>query len=342
MYSWQQKQWQHIMQQHAQSPNSKLPHALLLRGRAGTGKYDFALTISKAILCQQASELLQACGNCPSCAWFAEGTHPDFMLIGPDDADNADDGSIDTPKKKTAKKSQIPVAKIRKLIDDLSLSSHQANGYRVIVISPADMLNGAAANALLKMLEEPPANTLFLLVTSQPQRLLATITSRCQAVDMPLPSKAEALAWLNSQQAIQQVSHAENVLDLAGGAPLLALQIAEEGEVSSGMLKNLALGAKLDPFVCAPLFLGLGMPRAIETLQKWVFDLQCYQLAQALRYHTQQANALQALAKSVNLRLLLSFQNKLLEAKKTANHPLSNEAQLENILLQYTQLFKIS
>ena len=330
MYTWQQKQWQHIMQQQA-----KMPHALLLRGRAGTGKYDFALTISKAILCQHASELLQACGNCPSCAWFAEGTHPDFMLIGPEDADNAED---EAPKKKTAKKSQISVAKIRKLIDDLSLSSHQANGYRVIVISPADMLNGAAANALLKMLEEPPANTLFLLVTSQPQRLLATITSRCQAIDMPLPSKTDALNWLASQQ----VNNAENVLDLAGGAPLLALQIADEGEVAFQLTKNLALGAKLDPFACAPLFLALGMERALETLQKWVFDLQCYQLAQALRYHAQQANALQALAKSVNLRLLLSFQNKLLEAKKTANHPLSNEAQLENILLQYTQLFKIS
>ena len=84
------------------------------------------------------------------------------------------------------------------------------------------------------------------------------------------------------------------------------------------------------------------MERAIETLQKWLFDMQAYKLAQVLRYHVQQANALQALAKSVNLRLLLSFQNKLLEAKKTANHPLSNEAQLENILLQYTQLFKIS
>jgi DNA polymerase-3 subunit delta' len=330
MYSWQQKQWQHIMQQQA-----KMPHALLLRGRAGTGKYNFALTISKAILCQQASELQQACGNCPSCAWFAEGTHPDFMLIDPEDADNTDD---EAPKKKTAKKSQISVAKIRKLIDDLSLSSHQANGYRVIVISPADMLNGAAANALLKMLEEPPANTLFLLVTSQPQRLLATITSRCQAIDMPLPSETDALNWLASQQ----VNNAENVLDLAGGAPLLALQIAEEGEVAFQLTKNLALGAKLDPFACAPLFLALGMERALETLQKWVFDLQCYQLAQALRYHAQQANALQALAKSVNLRLLLSFQNKLLEAKKTANHPLSNEAQLENILLQYTQLFKIS
>jgi DNA polymerase III subunit delta' len=334
MYSWQKKQWQHIMQQGAKSPSSKLPHALLLRGRAGTGKYDFALDVAKAVLCAQATDLQQACCSCPSCTWFVEGTHPDFMLIGPEDAEASDEA----PKKKTAKKTQISVAKIRQLIDSLTLSSHQVNGYRVIVIAPADMLNSASANALLKMLEEPPANTLFLLVTSQPQRLLATITSRCQAVDMPLPSKTDALAWLTSQQ----INHAENVLDLAGGAPLLALQIAEEGEVGQNLLKNLTLGAKLDPFASAPLFVGLGMERAIEMLQKWAFDLLALKLAQALHYHGQQAGALQVLCKSVNLNLLLSFQNKLLEAKKTANHPLSNEAQLENILLQYTKLFKPS
>lgn len=327
MYIWQKNQWQHIMQQQA-----KMPHALLLRGRAGTGKYDFALTVSKAILCKQVSDLQQACGNCPSCAWFAEGTHPDFMLIGPEDAEASDEA----PKKKAAKKSQISVAQIRQLIDYLSLSSHQVNSRRVILISPAETLNLASANALLKMLEEPPTNTLFLLVTSQPQRLLPTILSRCQAVDMPLPSKSDALAWLKSQN----IKNAENALDYAGGSPLLALQSTEEGEVSTNLVKNLALGAKLDAFACAPLFLSIGMERALETLQKWVFDLAGYKLAQTLHYHPQQGSALQALCKSVNLNLLLSFQNKLLDAKKTANHPLNNELQLENILLQYTQLFK--
>ena len=331
MYKWQKLQWQHIMQQGA-----KMPHALLLRGRAGTGKHDFALSVAKAILCSQASALQHACGNCPSCNWFTEGTHPDFMLIGPEDADNAEESSSNTTKKKIAKKSQISVAKIRQLLDYLALSSHQVNGYRVIIISPADMLNGVSANALLKMLEEPPTNTLFLLVTSQPQRLLPTITSRCQAADMPLPSRADALAWLN----LQQVKNAENSLDLAGGAPLLALQIAEEGELNASLLKNLALGPKLDPFACAPLFLGLGMERAIDTLQKWLFDVTAYKMTQSLRYHAPQVNSLQVLAKSVNLSLLLGFQNKLLEAKKIVNHPLSNEAQLENILLHYTQIFK--
>ena len=294
MYYWQNTQWQYVMQQRA-----KMPHALLLRGRAGTGKQDFALTIAKTMLCSQAQDLQPACGTCASCNWFNEGTHPDFMLIGPEDADNADE----SPKKKPAKKSQVAVAKIRQLIDYLSLSTHQTDSKRVIIIANAELLNGAAANALLKMLEEPPANTLFLLVTSQPQRLLATITSRCQALDMPLPSKPEALAWLAKQPNMAQ---AEQWLDLAGGAPLLALQLAEQGEASTKIAKNLALGAMLDPFACAPLFLSLGMEQAIDCLQKWLFDLLIYKQVVNTHYYAQYANALQALAKSVNLNLLLS------------------------------------
>ena len=326
MYAWQKNQWQHIMKQRA-----NLPHALLLRGRAGTGKHEFALALSKTLLCSQLAE--QACGTCPSCVWFAEGNHPDFRIISPEDADVAEDAPV---KKKAAKKSQIAVAQIRQLIDYLSLSSHQVKGMRVILISPAETLNSASANALLKILEEPPANTLFLLVTGQPQRLLATILSRCQAIDMPLPNKTEALTWLKTQA----VNNAEVMLDYAGGAPLLALQIAEEGETSINLIKNLTLGAKLDPFTSAPLFLSIGMERALEALQKWVFDLTAYQLTRGLHYHSQHSSALQVLCKSVNLKALLSFQNKLLDAKKTANHPLSNELQLENLLLQYTQLFK--
>ncbi len=326
MYSWQKNQWQHIMQQRA-----SLPHALLLRGRAGTGKYKFALDLSKTLLCSQAAN--QACGVCPSCVWFAEGNHPDFRLISAEDVENAEDAPV---KKKATKKSQISVTQIRQLIDYLSLSSHQVNSKRIILISPAETLNLASANALLKMLEEPPANTLFLLVTGQPQRLLATILSRCQAIDMPLPSKTEALTWLKTQA----VKDAENVLDYAGGAPLLALQMSEEGETGIGLVKNLSLGAKLDPFACAPLFLSLGMERALEAMQKWVFDLAAYILTQDTHYHAQHSSTLQVLCKSVNFKALLSFQDKLLDAKKTANHPLSNELQLENLLLQYTQIFK--
>ncbi|MES2502079.1 MAG: DNA polymerase III subunit delta', partial [Pseudomonadota bacterium] len=128
-----------------------LPHALLLRGSAGIGKQDFALELARSLLCKAPIET-HACGECTSCLWFKEMHHPDFRLISPEDAESSED----VPKKKTAKKSQISVAQIRQLIDYLSLSQHQASGYRVILISPAETLNIASANALLKMLEEPP------------------------------------------------------------------------------------------------------------------------------------------------------------------------------------------
>ena len=240
------------------------------------------------------------------------------------------------PRKKSSKKSHISVAQIRQLIDYLCLSSHQVNKRRIVLISPAETLNLASGNALLKMLEEPPVNTLFLLVTSQPQRLLPTIISRCQAIDMPLPNQADALNWLHNQE----VNNAEFVLSYAGGAPLLALQIAEEGDLSAMLLKLLAEGEKLDPFTCAPLFNGIGMERALNTLQKWVFDLTACKFAQHLHYHASHGNALQALSKSVDSRMLLIFNDKLLQAKKTVGHPLNNELQLENLLLQYTQIFK--
>lgn len=325
MYIWQKNQWQHIMQQRA-----SLPHALLLRGCAGIGKQDFALELARSLLCKTPVET-HACGVCANCVWFKEMHHPDFRLISPEEAESADDA----PKKKAAKKSQISVAQIRQLIDYLSLSQHEANGYRVILIAPAETLNIASANALLKMLEEPPANTLFLLVSNQPQRLLPTIISRCQAIDMPLPSKQDALNWLKQQN----VTNAESLLDYAGGAPLTALQASADTGLTNDLIKQLALGAKLQPFMCAPALLSLGMERAIDALQKWIFDLTAYKLTQKSQYHAQHIIALQALCKSVNLNLLFSFQQKLVDAKKMANHPLSNEMQLENILLSYTKIF---
>ena len=323
MYSWQVEQWRSIMVR-----KSILPHAILLLGRTGVGKHDFALEVSRALLCQNTINN-EACGICPSCLWFAEGTHPDFRLITPESDDDIDE----TPKKKTTKKSQISVSQIRQLFDYLSLSNHQVGAKRIILISPAETLNQASANALLKMLEEPPVNTIFILVTSQSQRLLPTILSRCQTIEMDLPARSVALEWLK----VQGLKNAESALDYAGGAPLLAIQA--NVETNSSLVKQLVQGARLDAFASAPMFLSLGMERALETLQKWVFDLLCCRLTKHFHYHTQQASALQALSKSVNLSLLLSFQQTLVEAKKTANHPLSNEMQLEKILLQYTQIF---
>jgi DNA polymerase III subunit delta' len=324
IYPWQNSQWNNIMQR-----KNTLPHAILLRGRVGVGKHDFALHLAHALLCQQASHE-GACGVCASCIWLKEGNHPDFKLVTPED--ETDEG---TSKKKINKKTQISVAQVRQLSDFLSLSSHQVQGRRIIVISPAEALNLASANALLKMLEEPPANTLFLLVASQPQRLLPTIISRCQVLDFSIPQKADAVTWLTSQG----LGNPEVLLAYAGGAPLTVLQMQDQLASSEQLIQHLSKGERLDPSVSAPLFLAEGMERAIDVIQKWAFDLLSYQLTQRLHYHAQHILALQALCKRINLVGILAFQRSLIEAKKAANHPLSNEMQLEKLLVQYTQVF---
>jgi len=326
MYTWQKSEWDKLLKRKA-----SLPHALLLHGRPGVGKAAFAENFAHTLLCKQASDMQEACGNCQSCLWLKEGAHPDFKVISPEN------NGAGKAKKTTSKKTQISVAQIRQLYEYLSLSTHQVEGYRIIIISPAETLNLASANALLKMLEEPPANTLFLLVTSNRQRLLPTIISRCQSIDLPMPTKQEAINWL-MEQGLNEAD-AANALAYTGGSPLDALSIYGTLDENKRLTQQLSQGAKLDPFVSAPLFLSFGMEHAIEVLQKWTFDLVSVKLTNDAHYHLKFGKAFEALCHSVNLSALMQFQHHLVSAKQSANHPLNNEMQLENILLQYTRIF---
>lgn len=310
----------------------RLPHALLLRGQAGTGKYDFAQHLARSLLCLNKDAQGHACQLCTSCSWFTQSHHPDYRLLTPEqESDNED-----APVSAGSKKSQISVAQIRELSGFLELTSHQNGGRRVVVIHPAEALNMASANALLKILEEPPAGVVFLLVSHQPQRLLPTILSRCQKIDMPVPQEDAALAWLQQNNVKDAACH----LAYAGGSPLLALQMAAENNRQlEDLWQSLSRGPKLDPFTVAPLCAKQGMPAAIQALQKWVYDLINCCLTGEIRYHEQSRTALQALTKSVDLSLLLELQRKLDQAKKSATHPLNTELQLENLLLQYVQIF---
>ena len=122
--------------------------------------------------------------------------------------------------------------------------------------------------------------------------------------------------------------------------PLLALQASLENGINTPLFTLLSAGAEIDSASSATQCLEQGMEQAITSLQKWVYDISaCYHLL-PIHYHTQYARALQALAKGVNLKLLLDFQRQLSLAKQTANHPLSQELQMESLLLQYKKLFK--
>ncbi|ABE49767.1 DNA polymerase III subunit delta' [Methylobacillus flagellatus] len=327
-YPWHASAWQRL-----QRSSERRHHALLLKGKQGIGKLAFASTLANAMLCQSPSADGYACGHCISCGWFVQNSHPDYRLLSPEQEDIPETPAAS--KKPVRKSTQISVTQIRELAGFLELSSHQSHGMRVVVIHPADALNQTSANALLKMLEEPPADVMFILVTSHPQSLLPTIMSRCQQLEMPVPSEQEALAWLEQQG----IGEARYWLAYSGGSPLSAAEAAVNNAQVQLVPARLAQGRKLDPFSAAGEFASIGMEAAATAFQKWLYDLVAVTLNTAARYHLRDIAALQSLGKKVDLSALLAFQRQLDEVKRSASHPLNNELQLEHLLLQYSKLF---
>ena len=328
IYPWQAESWQQLNQN-----IHRMPHALLLHGRTGIGKYDFARHLSQALLCEHKTESGLACGQCSSCHWFNDESHPDFRLLSPEqDADTEDDV---ISSKKNKKKTQISVVQIRELTSFLSLSSHRSGGLRIVLIHPAEALNLASANALLKMLEEPAENVIFILVAHQIQRLLPTILSRCQKVTMPIPKENEALAWLDGQG----VANAKPQLAYMEGSPIKVFAEQSQFNQLTETWRILALGPKLEPHLAAPAILSHSVEIGVIALQKWLYDLLAMRLGQHVRYHLQYTDALQVLAEKVNLSRLLDLQKKATEMRKLALHPLNQELQMETLLLDYTRSF---
>jgi DNA polymerase III subunit delta' len=329
LYPWQNDQWQKVMRM-----RDRMPHALLLQGRNGIGKRDFAMALAQSLLCDQPLTDHSACGQCHGCNWFTQGNHPDFRLLEPEETagSGGEDGSANS---KGPRKTQISVDQVRTLADFLGLSSHRS-GPRIILLHPAEALNQASANALLKMLEEPPPNVLFLLVTHQPQHLLPTIRSRCSQFDMRIPARSVAEKWL----AHHGIRHAAQRLSYAGGAPLRAMEQDEGSERRLTELHNmLARAGGMDPLAAAALCTREGIAHAVDILQKWTYDLLGMSLTGIIRFNTEQAASLQGLAKRVDLSKMLDFQRVLTEARRFAQHPLNAELQVESLMIQYTQIF---
>jgi len=329
IYAWQQTSWQHL-----NSMRNRLPHALLLYGQVGIGKLHFVKHLAQSLLCRSVDASGHACQTCSSCHWFLENSHPDFNLLSPEETDESDITST-SGKKKNKKKQIISIAQIRALSNFVNLSSHHDVGLRIILIHPAESLNIASANALLKMLEEPAPNVIFILVCHHSQRLLPTILSRCHKIAMPLPSEQTAIDWLVSQG----VQYPKEQLAYYANAPIMAEDADENYKDYASVWQLLAQGRQLNPSSLISALPSQSVETTLIVLQKWLYDILLVRSTGRIRYHQSQIKALQALASKVNLNGLFELQKKLESLRKLATHPLNHDLQLETLLVEYTKLF---
>ena len=243
---WQQTLWTQ-MTRRISMPAQQLPHALLAAGMQGMGKRAFVWRLVAWLLCRNRDQNpLGACGHCESCQWLKSGTHPSLQVLPitsmPTEANNQEGGpeSVSSTKKAKAesktKKSATPASLAIKIDDIRALRPfiyQGGQGLRICVLDHAEQMTIAAANALLKTLEEPQAQVHLLLMSDMPAKLLPTIKSRVQQLPLQTIHPAIALDYVTQQlggtinRQIVSLDDIKQVLQLANGAPLAAIDMAK-------------------------------------------------------------------------------------------------------------------
>lgn len=322
----------------------RFAHAWLIHGMAGIGKMRFAKAAAVSLLCEMPQQHL-ACGRCQACSWLRSGNHPDFRVLRPDAlalAEGAVSEADDTPPADKARKSpsrEIRVEQVRALESWVNTATHRG-GVRVVLLYPAEAMNSVSANALLKLLEEPPPGTVFLLVADAPDRLLPTLASRCRRLPLAAPTAQESQQWL----AQRGVKDAQDYLAAAGGAPLAAMRMYESGvsacpawleqwaQAFAQRRAQNAIPRLVDELEKQPATVWL------DALQRAFADLMLVHSGCAVRYYPRLSEPLATLAARLPAVAVAEAARWLASQQKIATHPLNPRLFIHSVLLRVTMI----
>ncbi|MFZ2286723.1 MAG: DNA polymerase III subunit delta' [Bacteroidales bacterium] len=237
---------------------NRVSHALLLYGPEGSGKFAIALAFARYISCEKRTRE-DACGVCPSCVKYDKLIHPDLHFVFPVIKKKAGTEPVSdtyiaqwramvlrspwfslstwTEAMEVAnEQALIPVAEASEIVRKLSLKSFESD-FKIMIIWLPEKMNAETANKLLKMIEEPPARTLFILVSEEDDKLLPTITSRCQHIRIPAISSEDLSAYLMNEARLEQ-ARATEIAAIANGNMVRAMELAREDNTATVHLER--------------------------------------------------------------------------------------------------------
>jgi len=332
LYPWQLSDWEQLRQY---QNNEAIPHALLITGKEGLAKFSLATLWAKTLLCETilpgslSDTDSKACGHCPSCELFQAGTHPDYLCVEPTEPGKA-----------------IKVDQIRDVVKFVSLTRTRSN-IRVIIICPAEAMNVNAANSLLKTLEEPPENTVLILLSSNNHSLPATIHSRCQHMSISSTKPTELRTWL-AENGNNSADELDLALSIAENVPLKAQFYLDSSiyAVNTDLLTDwqLLASGKAKPSTIAEKWLKQPDNLPIKLVYTWVVDMIRYHstvineiddLEQKIFYHKNNQQLIN-LAGSIPLKRLFGIYDKVIDILKLQHTSLNNQLQLESLLIQWS------
>lgn len=333
--------WQDALEKSLLDLRGKLPNGLLVYGPRGAGIFDLVQAFAKSLLCTQPAADGAPCGRCHGCHLVRAGTHPDIRYV----VSEAESLPREIPfvppdtaasDRKTVYR-EILIHQTRALTDFLNLKSHEG-GVRIVLVYPADRIRAEAAASLLKSLEEPPENTVFMLVADEIDRVLPTIRSRCRLIRASAPTREQSLEWLKSQG----VQEAERKLTEAGGMPLAVFDEDARFRLSDEMrerfLAYLKLGRAAPPAQALSVAdKDVTLSAAALFLSRWGWDLASAKVGCDPQYFPEFAEEIKAIAQAASPTGLYTWINSVRDIRRVSEHPLNAKTMIEALLISYAR-----